>query len=189
MLGSTGIVITHDSSLLQTRCFLVGSCDHQDQGFKNELKAHFGVIHEPFLYLVIWIELWTEIRSRRGKRYKAVLEDIQVQIGMHFTVTKSRLSHSSVDVAALIHRLTILWHQLAWDEFALKTLIHTCDKFCDIYESGISQSQHIRHFNGAMKRLHLRMANVRDLLLSLQRRSASSIQHASIQLQTVSTSS
>lgn len=153
------------------------------------MTAHLGVIHEPLLYLATWIELWTEIRSRRGRRYRAELEVIQVQTGMHFIVSKSRLSHSSVDVAALIHRLTVLWHQLTCDEFALKALIHTSDKFCEINESEKSQSRGTHEPDGTTRRLHSRVVNVRDLLLSLQRRSASSVQHASIQLQTVSTSS
>ncbi|KAF1963512.1 hypothetical protein CC80DRAFT_541444 [Byssothecium circinans] len=183
-LGSKGITITHNMRTKQTRCFVIGFCLHERLRFRTELCKLAKYVSDPILPLLLWLEICTEIRLRRCMYRKLKLEHIQVDTGMHFTVPEARLHDVSRNMDKLVHKLTVVWHDLAWDEYALKTLIEAHGRASGAFSSHFEKPNALGIL-AQRTMVGMRMINVRDLLSSLQRRTATSVQHSHIQLQTI----
>jgi hypothetical protein len=176
-LGSAGIALTINQATGNTHCFVIGLCGHQVDRFKRdlmELKQHSS---DPRLPALVWLAVFAEVRLLRAAQRRAELENIQLLTGMHLTIEENLLHKASIDIDAITHKITVMWHGLTWDEFALKTLLQAHKRLKETFPLSSMRTA-----------LDIRMTNIRDLLLSLQGRTASSIQHANIQLQTVSVS-
>jgi hypothetical protein len=179
-LGSAGIASTFNHLTENTDCFIIGLCSHQANRFKRqliELKSHCS---DPRLPALVWIAILTEVRLLRAAQRRVELENIQLLTGMHLSIEENLLHKSSIDIDAITHKITVLWHGLTWDEFALKTLLQAHKRLKESFPNGSTP------VFSAQTVLDIRMTNIHDLLVSLQSRTASSIQHANIQLQTVS---
>lgn len=179
-LGSCGIALSFDQSTHTTNCFVVGLCDHQLEHFKKALRKLRHNASDPRLCVAIWLEIYTEVRVLRSGHRRTELENIQLQTGMHFNIDEPLLYKTSLNVDALTHKITVLWHSLAWDEFALKTLLQGYRRLSEVFPD------HEKNTLPARNCISMRLTNICDLIQSLQGRTASSIQHANIQLQTVS---
>lgn len=174
-LGSAGIALSINQVTGNTHCFVIGLCGHQVERFKCnliELRTHFTDARLPAL---VWLGVLAEVRLLRATQRRAELENIQLLTGMHLSIEENLLHKSSIDIDAITHKITVMWHSLTWDEFALKTHLQAHKRLKETFPLSSARSD-----------LDIQMTNIHDLLLSLQSRTASSIQHANIQLQTVS---
>ncbi|KAF2743470.1 hypothetical protein M011DRAFT_221915 [Sporormia fimetaria CBS 119925] len=177
-LGSAALAVTYDKTTRNTYCFVIGLCDHQLERFIDEIDKLKQHALDPRLPATIWQAVLTDVRFIRAAHRRVKLEAIQLQTGMHLTIEQSLLKKAALDIDAITHKVTVLWHCLAWDEFALKTLIQSHKKLDQVFPETHRSSTKNRE-------LDIRRRNAYDLLNSLQSRTASSIQHANIELLTV----
>lgn len=178
-LGSCGVALTFNEDTQSTNCVVIGFCSHQLDLFKKELFRFRHHCSDPRLAAVLWMGILAEVRVVRSGHRRIELENIQLRTGMHLTIEETLLHKVSLDIDSLTHKITVLWHNLAWDEFALKTLLQAHTRLTEVFPMDLNRER-------PRNDLNTRIQNIRDLLHGLQSRTASSLQHANIQLQTVS---
>lgn len=186
-LSSHGLAFSYDSQTRTTNCFVVGLCAHQIARCKQELRALRAFAGDPTLFASIWLDVFTETRARRAEGRRIGILEIQLESGLHWSCDATKFSSMALDFDILTHKLTALWSELGWDEFALKILADFRDKLVlmrarDIYPG---ENEILLGVDKVGDKLDKRLRNTNDLLHGLRAGTTHIAQLASIQLQTV----
>jgi hypothetical protein len=140
---------------------------------------------DPMLFATIWLDVFTETRARRAEGRRTAMREISLESGMHWSVDATQLDSMALDFDSLTHKLTVLWSELAWDEFALKMLTGFRAKILRAREIYHGEEHILSGVNRAGDVLDKRLRNAKDLLHGLQEGTAFTTQLAKVQLKTV----
>jgi hypothetical protein len=183
-LASHGFALSYDSQSRTTSCFVIGLCEHQIVRCKRELRNLQGLAADPMLFAGIWLDVLLETRARRAEGRRLGMRNLQLDSGMHWSSTPTEAYRRQLDFDSLLYKLTVLRSELAWDDFALKTLTDLRARTVqtrETYPANHSPSVADR----GRDVLDQRLENADDLLRSLREDTAFTTQLASILLQTV----
>lgn len=184
-LSSHGMALSYDSQTRTTKCFVIGLCEHQIARCKRELRALMDFAGDPVLFASIWLDVFTETRARRSEGRRIGMREIHLESGMHWSADAKQFSSKALDFDALTYKLTVLWSELAWDEFALKTLIDFQAKIVRARDTYHRECHVLPGVNWVGDVLDKRLRNSKDLLHGLKDGTTFTTQLATTQLQTV----
>jgi hypothetical protein len=184
-LSSHGVAISYDSQTHTTNCFVIGLCEHQIARCKRELRALQDFAGDAMLFASIWLDVFTETRARRAEGRRIAMHKISIESGMHWSVDATQLDSMALNFDALTHKLTVLWSELAWDDFALKTLTRFRTKIVRARETSHGEDHVLSGVNRVGDVLDQRLRHANDLLQGLQESTKFTTQLAKVQLKTV----
>jgi hypothetical protein len=138
------------------------------------------------LFPTLWLETFMDTRIHRAQGRKNAINLLQLRTGLHWSVEFSPESLALHTFPNLAYKLNMLGDELAWDEYALQTLIRGINKIRDLRTRYLCGDVATGTPLGTHPQLDMRLTNLHDILLNLQDKTTRTIQSTNMHLQTVS---